>query len=127
MGEFNWVKARTECTVENEFHRLKEMVKQDLDLHQELNPGTSQSQSFHVCGDGTKFYIQRKGQYRIIFEILHGRICIGRWTQQGEHKPLMELTVSLDDNGQCVLTDRECHVRQSWQVRRKALEEAFFG
>lgn len=52
---------------------------------------------------------------------------IGRWLRSGKHTPLMALKVQLDDDGQCVLVDEQDNVWHRWQVRRRSLEETFFG
>ena len=45
----------------------------------------------------------------------------------GEHRPFMVLKVRLDDDGECVLIEEEQNIRKPWRVRRRALEETFFG
>lgn len=126
MTEFDWVQARSDCTLEKEFARMAEAVQSDLARHNRLNPGLSQCQSFCTCGDD-KFYVERSGVHRVIFEMERGRIRIGRWTLKGEHTPLMALQVRLDDDGHCILIDEDQKAWKSWQVRRMALEETFFG
>ena len=126
MTEFDWVAARSECTLEKEFDRLCAAVQRDLDRHKKLNPGLCQCQSFDTCGDD-KFYVERAGAHRVIFEIERGRIRIGRWDRSSEHTPLMALQVRLDDEGQCVLIDADGTAWRPWQVRRKALEDTLFG
>lgn len=125
-NEFDWVKARSECTLEKEFDRLAKAVQHDLERHNTLNPGIAQCQTFHICCDD-RFYIQRRGEYRVIFEIKRGCIRIGRWTQRGDHTPIMALSIRLDEEGQCVLIGEDGRPWRSWQIRRSALEEAFFG
>ena len=126
MSEFDWVKARSDCTLEKEFERLTEAVQDDLERHGTLNPGLCQCQKFQTCGDN-RFYVERTGVHRTIFERKRSHIHIGRWDRLGNHTPLMVLRVRLDDAGECVLVDENEKVWKSWQVRRQALEETFFG
>ena len=126
MSEFDWVAARSACTLDKEFARLSSAVQDDLERHDALNPGLAQCQRFKPCGED-KFYVERPGVHRIIFEKERGRIRIGRWAHAGEHTPLMALRVRLDDDGECILVDEDQKTWKPWQVRRKALEETFFG
>ena len=41
--------------------------------------------------------------------------------------PTLKLSVHLDDDGNCALTDKGGAIPKPWQVRRKALEETLFG
>ena len=123
---FDWVKARSECTLEKEFDRLAKAVQRDLERHNALNPGIAQCQTFHICC-GDRFYIQRKGEHRVIFEMERGRIRIGRWARKGEHTPITDVTVRLDEEGQCILIGEDGRLWRPWQIRRLALEETFFG
>ena len=126
MSEFDWVAARSNCTLEKEFFRLSDAVRCDLERHCALNPGISQCQRFHACEGGT-FYVERPGVHRVVFEQERGKIRIDRWANTGEHTPLMALTVRLSDDGECVLVDEKQKAWKPWQVRRRALEETFFG
>lgn len=126
MSEFDWVEARTDCTLEKQFDQLSDAVQSDLQRHGVLNPGLSQCQRFETCRDGS-FYVERPGVHRVVFTRERGRIHIVRWAYMGESTPLMALTVRLDDDGKCVLIDAEGTVLKPWQVRRRALEETLFG
>ena len=126
MSEFDWVRARSDCTLDTVFERLAEAVREDLEKHAALNPGLAQCQKFEACGD-EKFFVERTRVHRVVFEKTQRCIQIGKWLVDGKHVPLMKLTVRLNDEGHCVLVDKERGELQPWQVRRKALEETFFG
>ncbi len=126
MSEFDWVAARSACTLEKEFERLSAAVQRDLERHNALNPGIAQCQTFATCADGG-FFVDRPGVHRVVFEIERERIRIGKWAYMGNHTPLMVLRVELDDDGKCVMIDENENKWKPWQVRRRALEETFFG
>ena len=126
MSAFDWVAARSACTLDKEFERPSDDVQRDLKRHNSLNPGLAQCQTFDVCEDGG-FYVERTGIHRIVFTKERERIRIDKWEHMGEYTPLMALKVRMGDDGKCVLIDEDGNVLKSWQVRRKALEETLFG
>ncbi len=126
MSDFDWVEARSNCTLEHVFARLAAEVQQDMERHNDLNPGLSQCQTFGKCKDGS-FYVERRGVHRVVFATEWERIRIDRWAHMGKRTPLMELQVRLDEDGECVLVGEDEKVWKLWQVRRRALEETLFG
>ena len=126
MSAIDWVKARSECTLEKEFDRLATAVQRDLERHNALNPGISQCQRFDACEDNS-FYVERPQVHRVVFTRERERIHIVRWAHMGDPTPLMVLRVRLGDDGKCVLIDEDHKEWKPWQVRRKALEETLFG
>ena len=125
MTEFDWVKARSDCTVRAVFKRLAEDVRSDLDRFALLHPGPAQSHEFGECGKD-RFFVEHKKVHRVVFEREDSEIRIDRWAYIGDHTPLMVLTVRLDDDGECAMVDEEQNALKPWQVRRKALEDTFF-
>ena len=125
MSGFDWVQARSDCTLEKEFDRLFEAVKGDLERHGSINPGLSQCQKSERCRDGS-FYVERPGVHRVVFTKDRERIQIVRWSYMGDPTPLLSLTVEMDDDGECVLIDEGGTALKPWQVRRKALEDTLF-
>ena len=126
MSEFDWVEARSNCTVKEVFKQLAEAVQNDLAAYRRLHPGPAQSCEFEECSPAS-FYVGRSQSHRVVFERDDMTIRIGRWAYMGKHTPLMALSVRLDDDGQCVLIDEHQNAWKPWQVRRKALEETLFG
>ncbi len=59
MSDFDWVEARSNCTVNAVvFEQLSKDVQGDLERHNVLNPGMAQCQWFDACADG-RFYVER--------------------------------------------------------------------
>ena len=104
MSKFDWVKARSDCTVPAIFRKLAEDAKNDVDRFAHLHPGLAQSNEFGECGKD-RFDVGRKQPHRVVVGQKESEIHIVRWAYTGDSTPLMELTVSLDDNGKCVLID----------------------
>ena len=125
-SDFDWVKARSECTVDNAFACLRKMVKKDLGIHQTLNPGPSQGLRYDEC-DADRFFVEKHQAHRVIFERKEDQISISRWSYDSKETPLLKLSVGMNEEGNCVLTDKEKGVLLPWQARKIALERTFFG
>ena len=126
MSRFDWITARSNCTVGAVFRQLEEDVQADLSGFAKVSPGSAQSCAFQQCTDD-RFAVMRHQNHMVVFEIADTKIRIARWAYLGEETPLMVLAVSLDDDGMCVLIDEDGNSLKPWQVRRRALEETFFG
>ena len=59
MSEFDWVKARSDCTVSAVFKKLAEDVKGDIARFANLHPGPAQSHEFGDCGKD-RFFVESK-------------------------------------------------------------------
>ena len=101
MSEFDWVAARSACTLEKEFERLSNDVQRDLERHNALNPGIAKCQTFGTWEDGG-FYVERTGVPRVVFVKEREHIRIGKWEHMGEHTPLMALKVRMGEDGKCI-------------------------
>ena len=126
MSEFDWVEARSNCTVIEVFKQLTEAVEEDLASYGRRHPGMAQACEFKKCG-ADRFYVGRLQSHRVVFERTDSQIVIVRWAYMGAAEPLMALTVQLNDKGKCVLIDEQQIAWKPWQVRRKALEKTLFG
>ena len=126
MSDFDWVRARSDCTVENVFEQLARAVQDDFQIYCARHPGPAQAREFGPCGKD-RFYVGHRQVHRVVFERADSEIRIGRWAYMGEHTPLMILKARLAENGNCVLIDEDQKVWKLWQIRRKALEETLFG
>ena len=126
MTEFDWVVARSDCTPDKVFETLAGTVSADLEAHAKLNPQLAQSLTFGKCQNGA-FYVKRDRVHMVTFALAGERIKIERTSYTGEAERLMTISVSLDPEGQCILTDDAGKAWRPWQVRRQALEATFFG
>ena len=125
MSEINWVKARSDCTPEKVFQELAQAVKEDLSKHEQCNPRLASGLEFGSC-EGGKFFVKRVGSHLILFEQTDSGIQVSMVPQKGEEKCLLNLSIAMNDAGGCVLS-ADGDELEPWQVRRRALEETFFG
>ena len=125
--EFNWVKAHSECVLPLEFERLKDSVKNSIQEIQE-------TRNFDICEISTReFWVNRTptrddSKYGVLFVLRMDE------PKREDHIAVInhllgtsfEITLTLNDNGQCrYRMDGEGeHLR--WQIVRRALEPLFF-
>ena len=125
MSEFNWVKARSHCTPHKVFQELAAAVKEDMSQHEQCNPRLASGLEYGSC-EGGKFFVKRIGSHLILFEQTDAGILVSRVPQKGAETCILDLSIGMNDTGDCVLRDSGDEL-QAWQVRRRALEETFFG
>jgi len=57
---FDWVEARSQCTVKSVFNRLHQEVHEDIQSFDVRYPGMSQCIAMQECGDAKdRFYVER--------------------------------------------------------------------
>ena len=130
MASFNWVQARSECSVERVFQILAEVVDSDVKAANALN---RRGVTFHVNRDARgKLIVARNrdlGGFSdvtiVVFELEPGRIVVTRKTANIDDKTLFSAAPSLNEQGQCLLEVAGDQL-QLWQVSRRALEDLFF-
>ena len=124
-NDFDWVRARANCTIENAFKQLHDSVIRDYEQHLRQNPELAQGLELGKCSDD-KFFVKKDGVHIVVFELAHGKIRIERVSKTGETEKSITISVSLNDDGECVLKHGE-GIMYQWQVRRSMLENTFFG
>ena len=121
--ELDWVRVRSGCSLALVFDALREQVQKDVEIRNELmgrhQPRCSVqswNQDFAVLyGDGG-------GTRSVVFFLGKNSIQI----KGGSMTLLFEATLTLNDAGECKLMvdGKELEL---WQVRKRALENLFFG
>ncbi|MGA8730020.1 MAG: hypothetical protein WB608_14805 [Terracidiphilus sp.] len=122
---FNWVKAKTECSVSQVFIELRLGVEDDI---AEINKvrGGSPEKDVHIAqnGNGNTFKVWRgeSPEPSIKFRMSGNRIEVldGNGTMAASYE------VSFNDEGHCALLSNSGEIAQ-WRVRREALEGLFFN
>lgn len=122
MAEFDWVRARSECSLRNIFLRLSAGIKNDALTRDE---------------------IERKSGTNLHFEFMDLPSVVLVTRREGERSQKVEFTLGADDitvdgyggrftaapgynsTGDCTLIVHGEEL-ELWQVRRKALELLFF-
>ena len=128
--DFDWVTARVECSVPNEFERLRVLVKTNcLKRRSFLKGDTAANLVFSGDNGDDEFSVTRQpaptthgSSYKVKFSLRQDHILI----VDGWDERCMTLTLTLSDEGQClfVIDGKGEHLR--WQVVRKALHGLFF-
>lgn len=125
MGDFNWVEARNNCTVASAFAAMRDAVQADMALRITQDETLQQRFEFRACNP-TKFFVRKIGSHMIVFEQIRNGIKADWVHQAGEERALGTVTVGMNEQGECTLSDGKREL-QSWQFRRIALEETLFG
>jgi hypothetical protein len=119
----DWITKRFLCSLPNVFKELRLQVEEDVKTRNALRPNNSPYE-FSVAENGDDFTVllEAKDVRRsVIFSRAEHAIVV--WDDEG--KPLFEVTLTFNDQGDCRL-----HVNQEerdlWQVRRMALEGLLF-
>lgn len=117
----DWVAVRGKCSISHVFDSLKDEVQKDVDAQNSLQNHSKfevkiASDSFTVIsGDGG-------GIRAVVFALAGKTIRI----KNGNRQVLFEASITLNDAGECKLKVDNKEL-ESWQLRRRALEELFFG
>jgi hypothetical protein len=117
----DWIAARAKCSIEQVFESLRGQVKKDVEARN-LLPDHSR---FNVHFSGDTFTVMRGdggGLKSVVFALPGKYIEI----QNGDRQVLFTASLTLNDAGECKLKVDEREL-ELWQVRRRALEELFFG
>jgi|SRR5579864_1136819 len=123
MSEFDWVTARSTCSADEVFEKLRVQVKQDVETRHALRP-QGEPLAFHFISEGRTFSALVEGDKihrAVIFRLESQTITV--YTDSDD--VLFRAQVTLNDEGECVvkINDEE---RQLWQMRKQGLEELFF-
>jgi hypothetical protein len=125
MTDFDWVKARAECSIAEVFEQLKSEVEADVTAREKLRPKNEAHQhyafKFTVTGRTFSVFIESNKIHRSAsFTLRDNRISIRK-----DHQEFFALA-ALNDEGRCVLRVNNKDYER-WQVRKMALEELFFS
>ena len=122
-SKFDWVTERSSCSLPNVFKALRLQVEADIKTRNTLRPRNSPYE-FSVSEHGDDFSVLLKAndvQRSVIFTLAEHAILV----RDGIGSPMFDVTLTFDDAGKCQLSVNG-EQRDSWQVRRMALEELLF-
>jgi hypothetical protein len=122
-SKFDWITARSSCSLPKVFHALRLQVEQDVKTRNGLRPNPP-AYEFSLTEDTGAFTVRLEAQgvkKSVIFTLADHAISV----RDGIGTPMFEVTVSFDDKGNCRLNVNG-QERDFWQVRRMALEELMF-
>jgi hypothetical protein len=122
-GKFEWVAERSACSLPKTFLALRGQVEADVKARNGLRPKNSPYE-FLVEDKDADYMVVLKAEgarQAVTFSLAEHAILV-----RNDRGDLMfEITVAFRDDGQCRLAVNEKE-RDSWQVRRMALEELMF-
>lgn len=122
--DFDWVKTRNECTAKNAFKALKAAAIADMATRIGQDSTLKRVLSFNEENDDI-FSIRKANSYEVVFEMEGETIIASRVHMSGATKSLATVTVGMNNDGECTLTQGNKELL-SWQFRRIALEGIFF-
>ncbi len=122
--DFDWVKARLECSLFDEFVCLRSLIEKNVKQRQDALPPKSRF-SFQFKRDGLHEFSAIR--YRCQSDAVTFSVSqeCSHILVQGSTKSF-RLTVTLNDDGECrfrINGEKEEYL--SWQVARKSLEDLF--
>jgi hypothetical protein len=120
--DFNWVKARSECSVKRAFETLFEVVETNVKTANELRLGPK----FHATYQHKKIIVTREDNSddlrNVVFELTSTAII----AREGQSKQLFSARPRLNETGECLL-EVDGSLYKLWQISQKALEDLFFS
>lgn len=122
---FDWVKARSECSIVAVFKQLELEAEADMERRNNLNrKETSRFKYSHGTNKNPSFYVRRDNGDSLLFMLDPNPARINVTGNDG--KIFLTATLTLNNDGECKLKvgDKEL---EHWQFLRLALEDFFFG
>jgi hypothetical protein len=126
MRDFDWVKGRAACSIETVFEKLRIDVESDIKTRNAVNERTQgPPQVFTIVNNDASFKVLTAAGTRqsgVKFSLGDKAITV----TDSHGTTMFEATITLNDEGECRLKVNGLE-RETWQVRRTALEHLFFG
>jgi hypothetical protein len=121
---FDWVSARSRCSLMQVFETLKLQVQEDVDIRTKLRPALAEY-GFKFLPNADRFtvYLEaNRPHWSVVFTLTDKQIEV----RDQDNNLLIEATVTLNDEGECRLRVKG-EEREFWQVRKMALERLFYS
>ena len=127
MSDFDWVKARAECSPVAAFEQLRVGVRQDVDERCQLLARDSALRFRFVDGGDTSFSVVREGDPPVRPDtVTFSRTDKAIEVANSDRSVSFVVTVTVNEAGACRLIVGARDLDQ-WHVRRRALERLLFG
>jgi hypothetical protein len=124
MSKFDWVTARSSCSLPKVFKELMLQVEEDVKTRNALRPDNSPYE-FSIAENGSDFTVLLEAKdvrKSVIFGLAEHAISV----RDDQGNQMFEVRLSFNDKGECRLNVNG-EGRDLWQVRRMALEGLLFG
>jgi hypothetical protein len=122
-GGFDWVTARSSCSLPKVFKDLLLQVETDVKTRNALRPKNSPYE-FSVAQNGEDFSVLLKTrdlQKSVVFGLGEHAILV----RDDKGNQMFQVTLDFNEAGECKLRVND-QDREAWQVRRLALEGLMF-
>lgn len=128
MAEFNWVRARAECSLARCFERLHAGVKGDVEARNEIARALQEGIVFETARpSGARIMVTRSGNpIRRVDLVLTQDAILAEQRVQEQNDVTFRATPGLNNPCDCTLMIDGSEL-ELWQVRRLALEKLFFA
>jgi hypothetical protein len=126
--QFDWVHARSECSLVRVFKELEQGIREDIDIAQSLVPEHYRTKFDIVKAANARFSATRvddpmaASAHSVDFACGKGKITV----YNDKDEIMFAATLTLNNEGKCRLVVNDEEVTQ-WQFRQRALEKLFFG
>ncbi|MGA3025515.1 MAG: hypothetical protein ABSF98_12155 [Bryobacteraceae bacterium] len=124
MEGFDWVDARSKCSIGVAFQRLRAQLKDDVDARNAKRPEGAQHK-FECITHGEFVTVLLGGNNIKQRSVVFKQTTRGINVLDDQDAVVLEATPTLNDEGVCCL-DVRGQQREFWQFRRMALEKLFF-
>jgi hypothetical protein len=122
-NKLDWVAERSDCSLPKVFKTLMEEVKEDVKIRNSLRPDLAPYE-FSIEENLNKLAVHMRAsdfQRSVTFCLEEHAILV---LDNGGNQ-LFEVTLTFTDDGKCRMNAKQ-QSRESWQVRRMALEDLLF-
>jgi hypothetical protein len=123
LPNFDWVTARSECSVATVFGSLAAGVQSDVETMERITRTARQPLRFEYSREGTRIVVSRSGNPpTFVYFVLDNSEIRVEVKDEVRLRALPGLTAA----GECLVRigDKDLHL---WQFRKMALEGLFFG
>jgi hypothetical protein len=122
-SKFDWVEGRSSCTLPKMYRQLKAEIEQDVRERNAQRPPDAEYEFTVVEKDNSFSVVLEASDFRRSVTFLYESHAITVLDPSGNQ--MFEVTLQFADDGRCLLKAKEEN-RESWQVRRMALEDLMF-
>ena len=123
VPKFDWVTERSSCSLPKVFQTLRLEIEEDVKTRNVLRPKNSPYE-FLVKEDVGNFTVLLESEdvhRSVIFSLAEHAIVV----RDEKSNPMFEVSLTFNDEGECRLKVNG-EERESWQVRRMAMEDLLF-
>jgi hypothetical protein len=125
MNNFDWVKARYECSVAALFESLKAQLETDVAERNGMRNGPPFYFGFKVVPNNTRVSVIVEGSEiydSVVFQLTNNAIEV----KDNDGNLQFKATPMINDEGECRLNVNGSE-KELWHIRKMALENLFFG